>query len=460
MKTRNFFTIIAAIALMAGTTSTMNAQRRYRLGGEQKQVETKPSAMDGAGQNEERAAAAKSALGMSPAQITSLVRDQVADQIEQQKKGLVSEVLLKVPHDSHNGWHYALLGGILLIFVVMLIRTRKSGGHQHAESHDDTPAHDSGDHHEGNTTRIVPMIALAMLAFAGVSQAAVTCHTSNGEPAFFAKDGGSTDVVCTGVRGTKVEFSDSELSASGIKASAGRLAFQLTVGTSAKAPNEPDMLVDGKVVGHPIAVLSQEDAGKMDLMLRYLHGGGAASGVDLAARRVLEGMACPTGDAACLKKFRDDAWGNKKGTSTSAGAGIRASVVDQTLADPRLTKAMGAALDTFGQNLPKGAAPTQVTASVDNDQVAAMVDQRIAPLASAQQSLRSDLDLVKDKANGAMSLAVTTAKVQTAELTVAATGKKIPKATAMTWREQLQQQCAAAGVDCSPQQRIPAKKSK
>ena len=189
--------------------------------------------------------------------------------------------------------------------------------------------------------------AISSLTAATPPAPTITCKTAAADPAFFANDGATSDVVCN-VRGitaaSAVTFADSALTTSDVKLTGSKLTFKLTVGTGATTPNEPDMSVDGTVVGHPIAVLETDDAGKMDLTLRYLKGGSAGSSDEKLFRSFLVGLAQHYG--LDQKQLISLLQSSKAGTSKEAVGLIEAArqhtTVEAVYSDDRMNALLNA----------------------------------------------------------------------------------------------------------------------
>lgn len=237
-------------------------------------------------------------------------------------------------------------------------------------------------------------------------------------PAFFVNDGSTSKVACN-VSGltaaTAVTFSDANLTTTNVSLTGNKLLFDLTVAAGATVPSEPDMLVDGKVVGHPIAVLGQADFDKMDLMLSYLRGPSAVSAAptgDHVAREFIRGLvdaACEGGSQCNRDEVLKAVFGPKKGSSRQAGyivgTATRKGAVDSVFTDARYTDAATAtataltALNTAVQTA--GAEAKTALAKAD-------VAENKAESANARVGgVERDLTEARDLAEDAMATAET-----------------------------------------------------
>lgn len=241
---------------------------------------------------------------------------------------------------------------------------------------------------KGKGKAVASMIALVMLA-ALTSPTYAASPVVRCAPNFFVNDGSTTPVSCTGVaKASAITFSDAAVTAANIKVAGGKITFDLTVGTGATVPSEPDMSVDGKKVGSPIGIVGATMAGQLDFTIRSIMANtGGNAGVDTHVRKVLEGLACPTADATCLKNFRAKAWGSKKGSSTQAGAELRTVIVT----DPRHEVALEAALAAYTANLPASSATPASATPVTSVDLAPLAS-RIARVEQGQVALAEATD--------------------------------------------------------------------
>jgi hypothetical protein len=340
------------------------------------------------------------------------------------------------------------------------------------------------------TTRRVPRSPLSLLltCFAIVTAAhsahAATCYnTETGKTPGTVKVAiavvNSANTFGCAVAGSKVELVDADNPGTVVLTPTITKKSPLTFGFTPTSEGRLIVKVDGRLFNQ-LAIRSQAIAEGINDAADLIGGSsGGSAGVDAKVRMVLEGAACGASpDPACVAKFRAEAWGNTKGSSSKAGANVRNAFIESVYKDDRYVALKARADSAQAQADAAKAAADAAQAKADSassntggvtearvgEIVDGKIDSKIAPLTTSIQAAQAAGDEAKIDAGHAKQVAVANATVTTALLDLDAKGKKLPKATATEWEKKLEEACKAAGVPCAapvpaPKADKPAKKA-
>ena len=264
----------------------------------------------------------------------------------------------------------------------------------------------------GTLARLIAFLAVMTVVPTFAATPKVVCGDPQFNADFFQADGSDQEVVCTGVKGTRVETGDpTNVTVKDVATdSKGRLTFKITPATGATL-DYLELNVDGKSVGKPIEIVSPAEFRSRDRSITSLTqvlrhkgiggGGGSSSvedmrwlglfnavcGADKARARCGREFGSPITGAELfgqLRKARNQAEEDAVMRQLSNAAEFNAT--DRALGDPRLKEAFAGALKAFGDGLPKQSGVTEARVRAIAQEVVSPV-RETANAATVQSAL-------------------------------------------------------------------------